>query len=183
MIQQYRTTLDRIIAEGPKTRSQKPRREEDENLPFGMRRCLVATHQGERILSLPKFPNNPTAFKGKGYKCRECYNRMRRMKRAKQSEKRPRLGAVREGIKVGYFRIVQDPHGLFRLGLFRKFDFAISFHGKDPVWAEGTIIEDETGQRFVVQYEPHKGLLRDDGVLFSLDNRHWSFLEVDDESK
>lgn len=80
---------------------------------------------------------------------------------------------VLAGIRHGFFRIVRDPHGLFK-GLFRKFDFAISFDGGD-IWAEGTIVIDEQNQKYTVQYIPRPGLLRSDDVLFTLERNHMSF--------
>lgn len=76
---------------------------------------------------------------------------------------------VKAGILHGYFRIIKDPNGLFK-GIFRKYDFAISFDSGN-VWAEGTILIDEQNQKYVVQYEPRPGLLRDDNVLFVLNKR------------
>ena len=148
-------------------------RPEDIDLSYTLRRCLDSYHQGVVVLPLEKFPVHHSTYKGHRYICNDCYNRKRRD--AEIREKRGSQGAVHEAIKHSFYEIVTDPRKLFR-GLFRKYDFAMSFQGGD-IWAAGTLVRDEQGQEFRVQYKPEPGLLRADGTLFVLERKHLLFVE------
>lgn len=154
----------------PKKRGNRAIRPEDKGLPEEFRRCLAPEHTGVEVLPIESFPKHPTSRKGRRFICENCFQIRRKCQRNKyatreevnQSKKwdRPLLRTMQQH---GYYEILSDPLNLFQ-GMFRKYDFALSFDGQ--VWTEGTRIRDETGNKFTLQYEPIPGLIRDDGAMF-----------------
>lgn len=125
----------------------------DEGLPHGLRRCKDADcPSGGKPLPLSAFHKHPTSRKGRMYICKGCYTRMRRRMRA---AKRAALQADAPPFPE-YFQVTHCPQELFE-GLFRKHDFLMSLLGSEDgtaIWADGTRVVDEQGQRYEVANHP-----------------------------
>lgn len=71
-------------------------------------------------------------------------------------------------IEDSFYRVIEDPHNLFKGGAFRKVDFVISLYGY--VWAENTIVVNEDGEKGRVVYDDGTPLLIIEGVRFYANN-------------
>ncbi len=148
----------------------------DKGLPYFLRRCLEPGHEGTRIMFLRKFGKHGSTRKGRRHICLNCFNNNRRNYPNQKKYYREKRNVILESIVLGFYKIIEDPHRLFTNGIFRKYDFGYSFAGRD-IWAPNTIIEDNDGSRYTLQYEPRPGLLRDDGLFFRYNKRRNRFMK------
>lgn len=140
----------------------------DKGLPRFLRRCLDPKHKGLRILPLCKFHKNATTNKGRRHICRICRNRNKQKDPTKKYYREKTNSVFGSSTTNGFYKIVEDPHKLFTNGVFRKYDFCVTFAGR-YIWAPNMIVEDNDGFQYTLQYEPKPGLLRDDGLFFHYD--------------